>query len=301
MRIFISWSKERGLALARALNEFVPNVLQDVRPFFSPDIEKGTQWAYEIAKALEECVFGIICVTPESIAEPWLNFEAGAVASMLSKRMSPIIVGLSKSDITPPLSNYTLTDTGEQDVRRLMSDLNSKLERPLSDERFKTAFAVHWPALAEELLKIENMSPEASKSSPRSLENKVDELLALARQQSADQLAGLLQAQPLDALDRLSLYRPEELNSLAEREMYVARELARGKSMAAIAEGFGVSPQRIRSIAERTARKLSVKGIRGLRNYMLELVERQRDGALYADDVEDALADLLIDPTTPQS
>ena len=180
--------------------------------------------------------------------------------------MSPIIVGVSKSDITPPLSNYTLTDTTEQDVRRLMSDLNNNLERPLSDDRFKTAFAVHWPVLAEELSKIETLSPpETLKRAHRSLEEKVDELLALARQQSSDQLASLLQTQPLDALDRLTLYRPDELNGLAEREIYVARELARGKSLAAVAEGFGVSPQRIRAIAERTARKLSVKGIRGLR------------------------------------
>ena len=213
---------------------------------------------------------------------------------MLSKRMSPIIVGVSKSDITPPLSNYTLTDTTEQDVRRLMSDLNNNLERPLSDDRFKTAFAVHWPVLAEELSKIETLSPpETLKRAHRSLEEKVDELLALARQQSSDQLASLLQTQPLDALDRLTLYRPDELNGLAEREIYVARELARGKSLAAVAEGFGVSPQRIRAIAERTARKLSVKGIRGLRSYMLELAERERNDPLNTDDIEDVLKDIL--------
>ncbi len=300
MRIFISWSKTRGLALARALNEFIPNVLQDVAPFFSPDIEKGTQWAYEIAKALEESVFGIICVTPESINEPWLNFEAGAVASILSRRMSPIILGLSKGDIPPPLSNYTLTDTTEQDVRRLMSDLNSKLERPLSDDRFNKAFTVHWPSLSGDLSKIEAISTYGvSKPSQRSLEDKVGELLTLARQNSANQLESLLRTQPLDALDRLSLCRPEELSSLAEREMYVARELARGKSISVIAQSFGVSSQRIRTIAEETSRKLSVKGIQGLRNYMLELVERHPDYISYADGVEDALAD-LIDYTKQQ-
>ncbi len=299
MRIFISWSKTRGLALAQALNEFIPNVLQDVAPFFSPDIEKGTQWAHEIAKALEESVFGIICVTPESFNEPWLNFEAGAVASILSRRMSPIILGLSKGDIPPPLSNYTLTDTTEQDVRRLMSDLNSKLERPLSDDRFNKAFSVHWASLSDDLSKIEAISTyDVSKPSQRSLEDKVDELLALARQSSANQLERLLQTQPLDSLS-LSLYRPEELSSLVEREIYIARELARGKSISVIAQSYGVTPQRVRTIAEKTARKLSVKGIQGLRNYMRELVERHPDCISYADDVEDALAD-LIDDTTPQ-
>jgi hypothetical protein len=40
------------------------------------DIGKGTLWLCELTKALAGIKLGIICLTPESVSEPWVLFDA---------------------------------------------------------------------------------------------------------------------------------------------------------------------------------------------------------------------------------
>jgi hypothetical protein len=53
MKIFLSWSKPRSRAVAEALNDWLKRVIQVVKPFYSPDIEKGAKWSNELDAALE--------------------------------------------------------------------------------------------------------------------------------------------------------------------------------------------------------------------------------------------------------
>ena len=79
MKVFISWSGAKSKAVADALGEWLPQVLQSVVPFVSSDsIRAGGRWQAEVASALEETSVGIVCVTTDNQVEPWLNFEAGA-------------------------------------------------------------------------------------------------------------------------------------------------------------------------------------------------------------------------------
>ena len=81
MRVFISWSGQRSLAVGEALRDWLPLVIQSIRPFLSStDIRAGQSWFNEISDHLKETNFGICCVTPANQSEPWLNFEAGAIA-----------------------------------------------------------------------------------------------------------------------------------------------------------------------------------------------------------------------------
>jgi hypothetical protein len=69
----------------------------------STDIEKGKRWSDEVASQLEVSSLGIFCLTPENLSEPWLHFEAGAVAKQRSEsRPMTFLVGLDKSDARPP-------------------------------------------------------------------------------------------------------------------------------------------------------------------------------------------------------
>lgn len=81
MKIFISWSGKLSQELGNALKEWIPDVLQAVQPYFTPeDIQKGERWSSEIAKELEDSMFGIFCVTPETLNSGWMHFEAGAIS-----------------------------------------------------------------------------------------------------------------------------------------------------------------------------------------------------------------------------
>ena len=50
------------------------------------DIEKGARWENEISLRLAESDLGIICLTPDNLEEPWVLFEAGALAKKLKRR-----------------------------------------------------------------------------------------------------------------------------------------------------------------------------------------------------------------------
>jgi len=81
MKVFISWSGKDSSKFGEALRDWLPAVLQFVKPYFTPsDIEKGARWNSEIAKELESSKMGIICVTRENLHSDWVLFEAGALA-----------------------------------------------------------------------------------------------------------------------------------------------------------------------------------------------------------------------------
>lgn len=85
-KVFISWSGELSRQLAEAVRNWLPGVLQYVKPYFTPDdIEKGTKWSTETIKELEESEIGILCLTRDNLNKPWILFEAGALSKNFGK------------------------------------------------------------------------------------------------------------------------------------------------------------------------------------------------------------------------
>lgn len=80
MRVFVSWSGARSQALATAMREWLPNVVEGIEVFHSEDISKGESWHSTLIKELRDCHVGVFCVTPESLRSQWMLFEAGALA-----------------------------------------------------------------------------------------------------------------------------------------------------------------------------------------------------------------------------
>lgn len=101
MQIFISWSGPTSEKLATTLRDWLPLVIQAVRPYVSSeDIKKGSRWGSNLAERLSESRLGIICVTKENVSAPWLNFEAGALSRSLTDTfVSPFLFGVKSSDI----------------------------------------------------------------------------------------------------------------------------------------------------------------------------------------------------------
>ena len=101
MNIFISWSGDLSRELGEALRDWLPAVIQNVKPFFTPnDIEKGSRWSKEVGHELENSSFGIFCLTRENLSKPWIMFEAGALSKKLdASKVCPILFGVDSTDL----------------------------------------------------------------------------------------------------------------------------------------------------------------------------------------------------------
>ena len=106
MRVFISWSGDSSKQVAEALRDWLPTVIQAVKPWVSAaDIEKGETWFTSIQTSLTESKgMGIFCLTSDNLAAPWLAFEAGALASQDRGRVATFLFNVDADSMRPPLS-----------------------------------------------------------------------------------------------------------------------------------------------------------------------------------------------------
>jgi TIR domain len=166
MKVFISWSGKRSNYVAKTLYEWIPRVIQTVQPWLSEEMPKGVRWSPEIAKALEETNFGVVCVTPENQGEAWLNFEAGALSKTLANaKVCAYLIDFRKTtDVVGPLKDFQLTQTNRDDTFRLMKTMNAAQgDAVLSDKVLEDTFDVWWARLEEKL----NQIPAADTAVPK--------------------------------------------------------------------------------------------------------------------------------------
>jgi hypothetical protein len=184
MKVFISWSGPMSHRVAVALRDWLPAVLQAIEPYVSSeDIDKGARWNTDISKELEDSSFGILCITPENLEAPWLNFEAGALSKSLDRaRVAPFLFQVERTAITGPLLQFQSTLLEIDDVRKLVKSLNAALDDQALDEaRVDEIFDVWWPRLKEALEAIGG-EPE-TRPKARSEKDLLAEVLELARSQ----------------------------------------------------------------------------------------------------------------------
>jgi len=88
-KVFISWSGDLSRKVAESLRQWLPGVLQYVKPYFTPDdIEKGARWGPDITKELDQSQVGVICLTRDNLEKPWILFEAGALSKSFDKAIN---------------------------------------------------------------------------------------------------------------------------------------------------------------------------------------------------------------------
>ena len=170
MKVFLSWSGERSQALAQALREWLPLVLHYVDPWLSEaDVAAGERWAQEVAKELDASNFGIICVTPENVAAPWVLFEAGALAkSMQGARVVPLLYGLEFSDISGPLAQFQAKKVERAGLGEVVQSINhATTEEAIPDDRVKQLFVALWPEFQKRLESIPDEAPTEKHMRPQ--------------------------------------------------------------------------------------------------------------------------------------
>jgi hypothetical protein len=184
MKVFISWSGETSKNIAEILRQWLPSVIQVVKPYYSPDdIAKGARWSTEIAIELDESKIGLICLTKDNLSSPWIMFEAGALSKNIdSSKVCPILFGVEPSDIKGPLVQFQAAKFTKEEVKRVVRMMNLELgENSLVSEVFENVFEMWWPKL-EEKVKIEMQSPVKSVGkNARSERDILEEILSLSR------------------------------------------------------------------------------------------------------------------------
>ncbi|MHA7289578.1 TIR domain-containing protein [Arthrobacter sp. MDT3-24] len=216
MKVFISWSKERSLRVATALNEWLPQVINQVEPWMSAEsMESGRPSIAQITEALETTNFGIICVTPENQHETWLNFEAGALAKAVtsaSARAIPLLVGFGNfSELDAPLSNYQAQMSTKTDLKKIVHALNAALgtdARPVT--QLETAFEKWWPDLETELVAAEKWTIAEPKAiQDTSVDKRFDQIIQAVKtlQRQVEELTETVRTQPGSNAKREALIR----------------------------------------------------------------------------------------------
>lgn len=154
-RVFISWSGEPSKAVAIALNEWLPNVIQAVQPWMSQEsIQAGSRWANEVARELDSCQTGILCTTNENQHAPWLVFEAGALAKNVgTSHVCPYLIGNMKpSDIVGPLSQFQAKIADSAGTLAVLMMINTGLGvDAVESGRLTAQFEMWWPKLEAKL------------------------------------------------------------------------------------------------------------------------------------------------------
>jgi hypothetical protein len=153
MKVFMSWSGTRSHVVAKVFAEWLPTVLYGSEPWISSvDIDKGATWITSIKDALQSSQgVGVFFATHEALASPWLNFEAGAIASLGAQRVCVVCVDIEPSDMSPPLSLFQGTRLERDDIFKLIKSLNAQQERPSPDGVLVTIFSRAWGDLESEV------------------------------------------------------------------------------------------------------------------------------------------------------
>jgi hypothetical protein len=170
--------------LASAFNEWLPSVLQIVRPYFTPsDIEKGIRWNVDIANELQECQFGMFFLTPQNTNAPWLTFEAGALSKYIeTAHVCPLLFDLETTDISGPLAQFQATKFKRQEVRKLTETVNSAAGgQAISMDVLRHSFEKFWPDLDKKVSSILHRSKAPKTGRIRSDRDLLEEMLQICR------------------------------------------------------------------------------------------------------------------------
>jgi len=179
MKVFLSWSGKRSGRLAATFHSWLPHLFQTVEPFFSPEMEKGTRWAGELSRHLEESSVGVIFLTPENLGSPWLLFEAGALSKHPGEaRVYTLLFDLDPLQVPLPLGQFQHTSLSRQEMLKMVLSLRRHLESPPSESVINRLFSLLWPEFEQVAEELREQSVEPARRPP---EDSAMQLLSLMK------------------------------------------------------------------------------------------------------------------------
>lgn len=190
MKVFISWSGKTSGELAKIFRDWLPSVIQAVKPYYSTDdIAKGMRGNTVIAQELEQAGVGLLCLTPDNLDAPWIMFEAGALSKKLdTSRVCPILfAGLETTDLKGPLVQFQAAKFNKEEIRKMLTMVNKELgEDALETKVLDSVFEKWWPDLEERVESLLSKAPESAPKTVRNDRELLEEILAITRSMGPD-------------------------------------------------------------------------------------------------------------------
>ncbi len=159
MKVFISWSGDTSHKVALILKNLLACVIQSSKPWVSSeDINRGSVWFNEINEVLKDVSIGKVCLTQSNKKNPWILFEAGALAKGLnSNKVCTFLIDLKPNDVEVPLSQFNHTLHDKESMFKLIKTINSELkENKLDLDILKKSFDVNWEEFNKKFNEILN-------------------------------------------------------------------------------------------------------------------------------------------------
>jgi len=190
MKVFISWSGDYSKNIAEILRQWIPAVIQAVKPYYTPDdITKGTRWSSDISRELDQSKIGIICLTKDNLKSPWIMFEAGALSKKMEEsKVVPLLFGIEPTDIEGPLVQFQAATFSKVEMKKTVAMMNNELgEAGLADEVLESVFEVWWPKLEIKIDSIKQETIITDNKGSRTERDLLEEVLSLTRELAINQ------------------------------------------------------------------------------------------------------------------
>jgi hypothetical protein len=189
-KIFLSHSAQDS-NLAHVLKTVIEQCsLGTVTVWFSSDTSSrggmipGGPWFDQLSERLAESQLFIAILTPKSLDNLWLHYEAGC-AAIQKVPILPVTIGASVNDVRLPMSLYNVHSIGQPaDLTNLLKKIYAKLDVPHRDEMLE---------LPAQRAALEMLSVSSSENPGTEIDNSTDadRLMRLIDQRFMDLIRSL--------------------------------------------------------------------------------------------------------------
>jgi anti-anti-sigma factor len=113
------------------------------------DIQPGAPWGTALHEQLKRADFGLLCLTSENLAAPWILYEAGALA-MSSKVgcVVPLLLDVCPEMLPAPLAQFQSVPADKEGTWRIFRSIRSAQGVVPAEEAWRQEFEREWPTLA---------------------------------------------------------------------------------------------------------------------------------------------------------
>jgi hypothetical protein len=138
----------------------------------------------QVGTELEVTKFGISCLTRDNLLEPWILFEAGALAkSTKTSRVVPLLLDLELQDVQYPLGQFQAKKVGKEGLLDIVKSINQTaidegVQEALPPERLNRQFTTLWPDFDSRLKAIPQNTTEKKSRDQREI---LEELVSSVR------------------------------------------------------------------------------------------------------------------------